>query len=435
MRVKQKAQEAGSKAAAIWLVLLILAISLTPRLRLDGGADGNIDLRLQDILMVPIVLFLIVNRRPFAPLRTLWGWLLPTFLCLAVMVALLVTMLDPEVSLFRRAAFFARGLELFVLAAVVAGLYLRAGGRALQAALGAISWAAIVNFGWVSYQLYSRDNFALLGGEVGDNIESYGPKLIGEASAFGTGQFFAFVAAVGVARWQGRIGNRWRAFALILMGAAGAWVSSSRVSILAIVLLALVMLIVPYGRRALSPAGVTFAAIGAVIAMLTVLPELAGRLTPEAIAFSLGFRITAIWEPLFDALGRSPFLGIGPGALSPPMAIEAHNIILRALLDYGVIVGVMFLALFLVVIRKSWRATREPEAASDHRVFSNLSLLFVVAVLVSGMFQDALTGVTSSHLAMLSIGLFAAVNARVSPTQIPMQLRAPSNHWAQGSFA
>ncbi|MCP6031679.1 hypothetical protein NL371_26670, partial [Klebsiella pneumoniae] len=80
------------------------------------------------------------------------------------------------------------------------------GYRALHTVFGAVTLGAFLNLLWFGYQLVVGTPQTLVGQEVGDQIESYGPKLIGEPSAFGTGQYWAFVAAVAAARLK--TGNR-----------------------------------------------------------------------------------------------------------------------------------------------------------------------------------------------------------------------------------
>lgn len=403
-----------SRAAAVLLFVLVLAITVSPRLRLGGGGAQVIDIRLQDLLLVPILLFLLINRRHFSPLFRLWGWLMPVFFWLLLLsFALLLSFTYTDPTPMRRILFLGRGVEIFVIAAAVAGLYLRAGPTALQTTLRAFHIAAAANFAWVVYQFATGSNGTLIGGDVGDDIQSYGPKLIGEPSAFGTGTFFAFIAALGVAQLRARTGKPLPSVVLIAMGAAGAILAESRASILVIGFVVVLLLVVSRGRTIVNPVGAMFVVLAAAIVGLTVIPELEGRLSFEAVIGALGFRATEVWIPLLHALAANPFFGVGPGGLVPPLAIEGHNIAMRAFLDYGIVLGSMFLAFFVVVVVKAWKATRRSDQHdADHRTFSNLALIFTLAIFVAGLTQDALTAVTSSHLAMVAIGLFAAANAR-----------------------
>lgn len=397
------------KGAAFWLFALIVAVSVTPRIRLDGGS-GNIDVRAQDILLIPIVLYLLNYKRGYRPLTSLWGFLLPAFIWLAIVGTLLVALLHEEVPLFRRIAFLGRALELFLIAAAVAGLYLRAGTRGFRAAVGAIVVSGFANFAWVAAQMATDQRQTLIGGEVGDNITSYGPKLIGEPSAFGTGQMFAFIAAAGVAYVQSRSRNRWVGVVLLAMGAIGAFAADSRASLVVIAFATVIMF--TFSRGKINPLGLVIAIIGVVILAVIYMPNLQGRLSEEAILQSLGFRVTEVWGPLLELIDESPLLGLGHGALISPLPVEGHNIVVRAWVDYGMVTGALFLLFFLVVIVKAWRGTSDNNAAIEYRMFANLAFIFTVSILVAGMVQDALTGVMSSHLEMIAIGLFAAVSYR-----------------------
>lgn len=409
--LKRKPKPDTSRIAATFLFVMLVAVGVGPRLRVGGLGELDIDLRTQDLLIAPAILYLILSFKPATkqPLMRLWGLALPAFLWCAMMVTILTAAFAPEVNILRRVAFLGRTVELFVLAAVIAGLFLRAGSLASKTTVRALKLAVLANIGWVLYQAVTGTRETLLGGETGNLIESYGPKLVGEASAFGAGQFFVFATALGAALFRSRQSTRFTASLFMVAGVAGAALVESRISLgISVIIVALQFNATRNRKVRFNPFGVTIGILLAIMAALTVLPAIAkDRLSPENIEESLGIRITGIWEPLLPYVLNNPLLGIGPGGLTPSMPrSEAHNIVLRAALDFGVVGGALFIALFVTAVRKASAATKL-ETTPDTLAFATLCKYGVGGILLSGMVQDALTGVTSSHLAMVAMGLFA----------------------------
>lgn len=392
--------------------MFVLAVTISPRIRLIGG-ETTADLRLQDLLLVPLIAYLFISKRPAAPraLAQITRWLIPAFLLLAGVVTAASITVMPEITLVRRVAFYGRGAELFVIAAVIAGLWLRADTRALPSLARAIYVGAAANVLWVLYQLATGTVGTLLGSAVSDTVESYGPKLIGEPSAFGTGQYFAAVAAFGIAQLRARVGNRAAATALLIAGALGAFVANSRISLGAILLAALLLVVLGRGRSLLNPIAVTMVVLVGAIAALLVVPHLSGRLSAEGIEAGLGVRANGIWDVAWRAALQDPLLGVGPGGLIAPLPIEAHNIYIRAVADYGLIVGPLFIAIFVVALVVALRKVRMQDAIPTVALASNWAFFVLLSVLVSGMVQDSLTGVMSSHLAVIALGVFAGALA------------------------
>jgi O-antigen ligase len=141
-----------------------------------------------------------------------------------------------------------------------------------------------------------------------------------------------------------------------------------------------------------------------------------GRLSTEGVEASAEYRVEYIWRPLLQyALGH-PFLGIGPGSLGTSRYpwTEAHNIILRVALDFGLFTAACFAFLLGTLLVRSWRAGRGAQSV-EQRVFATVAFYSVAVVVVAGMLQESLSAVMSSHLTMLTVGLFAGATACAHP--------------------
>jgi len=433
---------AGSRTAASLLFAFVLAVAISPRIRLIGG-ETTADIRLQDLLLIPVVAYLFIARRKDSsrPIRAVTRWLVPVVALLAGVVTAASIILMPEIPLVRRVAFYGRGMELFVIATSIAGLWLRADARALPSLSRSVYVGAGLNMIWVAYQFATGTVGTLLGNAVSETVESYGPKLVGEPSAFGTGQYFAAVAAFGIAQLRVRAGNRPAAIALLAVGTLGAYLANSRISLGAILLAALLLVILGRGRALLNPFAVTITALIGAVGALLIIPHLTGRLSANGIEAGVGVRANGIWDVAWRASLENPLLGVGPGGLVAPLPIEAHNIYIRAVADYGLIVGPLFITVFVVVLVAALRQIREPGVPDTIAVVSNWAFFVLLSVLVSGTVQDALTGVMSSHLAAIAFGVFAAASVSrhrdpaISNVRQQRRGRVLNQHWNHVSCA
>ncbi|MGY1834632.1 O-antigen ligase family protein [Blastococcus sp. SYSU DS0510] len=404
----------GWPAARLLLTAMILAIALSPRIRVPGLVDRAVDLRLQDFLLVPVLIYL-GARLP--SLRRTWGPWPALFAFSATCLTAVHLFANPDMSALRAIGYLGRTLETFVLAAGIAGLYRLAGDGAWRTALRALHLAIAANVLWVTYQYVTGAQRTLIGSSVGDLVEAYGPKLVGEPSAFGTGFFFVLVTALGAAELLTKLTPRWVGGGLIAAGLLGAYLAQSRVSVIAGVLCAVAVLLFPDDRgRYRVIGGLTL--VGAALIVVPRLPD-AGRLSAAGVGNGIGVRTTPIWEPLYAIAVEHPLLGIGVGRLGTPAYpwTEAHNVALRAVLDYGIVIGALFLAIYVAI---GWRAHRTAfavDASPPAKLWGTLTLLLVGSALVAGTVQDTLIAVMSTHLVMLSAGLLGG--ERLGPLPDP----------------
>jgi hypothetical protein len=402
-----KTDQPSRPAASILIAALILAVGLSPRIRFAFLPTRNIDIRLQDGLILIALAYLLLTPRQKLGSRPHWGRIWHPWFDLFLVVSLAVTaihMTFGEVTLLLPIAFYGRTLEMFVLAMTICALYIRAGQAPV---LRALHLAIILNFAWVAYQVLTGTTGTVFG-DVGDVIDSYGPKLIGEPSAFGTGAFFAFVAALAIAEYRTK--TRSRPFvALLMVGAlTGTYLSQSRVNLGIVAAMTLLLISWSQVKRFTNPIVMTMLALGGAAAAIWYGPSLVGRVSFDGVMRGLSDRLNGIWVPLLHVVGDHPIIGIGPGGLVYPLRSEAHNILLRSWLDFGIIGGLLLLGTLLAVARKASRTAHAPDAPQSLRWSSTFALFAIAAVAVAGTVQDSLTAVTSTHLMMIAIGIFGA---------------------------
>lgn len=411
-RFNRASRANGSKIALVILFALILVVGVGPRVSISVI---DAEFRIQDVLIFPVIGYLLASKPPSvrSPLRKLFGILLPTFLWTSFFAVIISVMVFPEVPILRRILFYGRSIELIVLAVAISGLYLRSGHFAIRSVSRAVAVGAIVNLAWVGFQLAIGENTTLFNQDFASSVGHYGPMLLGEPSAFGTGQYWVFVSAFAAAQIHVRV-NRILNIFLYFGAFVGAWVAESRISVVGILIIGALLLFLGSGNQNIvNPLGILVGAILALFGTFYVFPSFSeGRVSPDAIGRSLEFRINEIWAPFIDDLSKSPFTGLGPGGIGGERYLsEAHNIILRALLDFGILSGLLFISIFVVAVFRGFHFARLREAGRTDKIAGYFCGFFVLSVLVSGQVQDALTAVMPSHLAMVSIGILAAQRA------------------------
>lgn len=403
----------GFTLARVLLFLLIFSVAISPRINFSD--TFKLDLRIQDLILIPIIIFLILSQKMIIdkPLRELMRPLLTPFIVGLLIVAVSSILSNTNVPSFVRIAFTGRVLELFILASCVAGLALRSGPQWVIVTTKAIYAGWFVNILWVSYQFITGVNTTFFTFSDKQNIESYGPQLIGEGSAFGAGQYFAFTAALAAANlWSKRPGTILH-IAVLGLSFWATYIVQSRISMGSVLVIIAMLVMVGRKKYTISLFGIVASVALFLFAFFTIFPELSGRVSMENIRSGFSSRQVGIWDELWQAFLSSPFIGVGPGGLVLPLRSEAHNIYLRSLLDFGIIFGIIFILIFIHVLRKSFTHARSAPVGGNLKYISALTMFSTVSILFSGLVQDALTGVMSSHLEMISIGLFAAILSEV----------------------
>lgn len=400
---------AQEKFAAWGLAFFVLFLSLSPRLRVGSVGGKSLDLRLQDLLLpVLVVLVLALLGRTGASLTRFFGPLLWVYVGTSLLACGWAMAIQPD-SAVRALAFFIRGLELLFIAWVAGVLVVAAGRRASRYVYHSIVGAGIANGLWVIYQLGTGVNKTLVGGQVGDEIFSYGPKLIGEPSAFGTGFFFLMVVSAMVAGYRSGLPGAGLnvGIPVSLLAILGVTVAESRVTLAATLLIAVVGFLKPINWRV--PLSVIFVAgVGGIIAFfLWVTGALGARFTTSGTEASADYRAEEIWKPLLEVAYSNLWLGVGPGTLGTsdlPFS-EAHNFLLRSVLDYGLLAMLALVGMLVNGLMKAGALLTSAEPGESFGGYWFISV--TTGSVVTGMFQDSFVAVMSSQSLMVAAG-FAA---------------------------
>ena len=84
---------------------------------------------------------------------------------------------------------------------------------------------------------------------------------------------------------------------------------------------------------------------------------------------------------------------------------EAHNMIFRVWLDFGLPGAVALCVALIATVCNAHRARTTPHASPSMTLHANLAINCTVWITTAGLVQDSFTAVTSSHLLMLAVGL------------------------------
>lgn len=395
----------GDRVATVLLVALILSIGLSPRIRLGEIGGQPVDLRVQEILLIPSIVYTsVVSHGPFRKMRAIWGnWML-LFVAGLSAVTFLHILFWPSAA-FLELAFFARTLESIAMAGIAASLYLTIGSGAPRIVLRAFRAIVVLNGLWVVLQLVTGVSSTL----IGDVYESsvYGPRLVGEPSVFGAGAFFAWAAVLGAAEFRHRLHRRRWAWPILLISFVGALTVQSRVSLVVVLGVGAVLALRSAYDRGWDLPRMVFAIATAGSVLVVLNPQILSRLTASDVVASTVVRSTNIWGPVIDAVIANPLVGIGAGRMGSieyPWD-EAHNVFLRSGLEYGLPVAVLYFAGLSVLIVRSIRLGGGQNLPQDGSVLLGIAGAYGVVLLAMGMLQDALTPVMSTHLLMISAGI------------------------------
>ncbi|WP_256301969.1 O-antigen ligase family protein [Haloarchaeobius salinus] len=395
------------------VVLLVAAVSFSPRIPLDFGLLGSrrLDIRIEDLLLVIVLLSLVFDRAAVHSRIRLTRFFTALFAYLAVAgLTTVVGITLLELPLFRGVFYFLKEVE-FILIAVAVSNIIRTR-RQLYVLTVVFVGCALVNAGWAGYQLLMDSTGPLFqtikqSGYYGRPVGASGTALIGEPSRLSSGGYYLaplFLACGWLLVGRERSRSLWWGIGGLCIGIAMV-ASLSRASIFSAVV-ALVCLTLVVDR--LPTYWLVTIPVTGFVALVAVSPFVpVARFRPSYVLQSIFTRFEK-WDPIIASLDSTSFLGAGKGSLIPVAGVEeAHNFFLRVFVEAGA-VGVLLFVLSLLMIARAgytlYRGSKDP-------VVSAVGLAAVcatVSVSTAALFQDAFINVKLAESYWLLIGALGA---------------------------
>lgn len=210
------------------------------------------------------------------------------------------------------------------------------------------------------------------------------------------------------------------------------WWSGSRGALGGAALAALLLVALSPQRRRTAATMLAAAAVGALLSLPVSMPEhLMGlsRLWNSTVGgdgVSFGSGRGELWQTTFAAWQTRPWLGIGPDGVLPVVAplgaAHAHNTVLQALAEGGVVAGVPFLVALGAMLAAAARAALQTRDAV--RVGA---AAYLVALMANGLLDGILYDPGSTMLTAAAFGVALApadLRRPASRTVTPASLRA-----------
>lgn len=428
---------------SIGIIVLIMAISLSPRIPLDIAIPGRrFDLRFEDGILCVFILVWLVHlllRPRIDPT--------PLFKPIGVYVSIVlitssIAVMSRDLLPLKTFIYALKELE-YILIFFFTANWIRTEADC-RLASGSLLFAGLLNAIWVGFQLVTsqRSSFFLVDRELSVDVyisptllESYGPRLIGEASPFATGGFFMLVFLLTLSAYLfSRAGNRrWLYSVFCGMLFVGVAVSFARVAMIGAIVGAVVLLTKCELRIGIKTTLILIGMLAMGALMMDNLGYLVegGRVSYAGISNGVVERVEEIWIPLLQQQNvRSLLVGFGKGALGTLKgleATEAHNHYLRVFLESGLFGLVAFIGLLGSVMVLSARVFKGGKLAIS-KVLGGATLAATVGLSVAALFQDVFTPVVVNELWWVLIGLTAAAhrmerNLRAEPRRDSRRLR------------
>lgn len=406
------------------IVLLIMAISLSPRIPLDIVIPGRrFDLRFEDIILTMLLLFwlLYLLLRPKI-------YLTPLFKALGIYIVIVIfttsiAIMTLNLSPIRSILYLLKEVEYFIIFFLVANWIRSASDLKLMS--GLLLFAGLLNAIWMGFQfITSQKSFLFfinkeLTADVYQNptlLESYGPHLIGEASPLSTGGFFllVFLLALNFLIFYKEGNRKWLYAVSSVSFFACLALSFSRVSMLGAVFGATTLLsqVNQKGKIKIITLLIIILVVTALLMNQLGYFSPGGRLQIEGIERSLHVRIFEIWQPLMHQGFNGFLVGFGKGALGVVEgleATEAHNHYLRVFIESGFWGLLAFVYLLAMIIFLSTRVLKEGKLAIS-KVAGGATLAATVGLGIAALLQDVFTPVILNEFWWIFVGLTIAAH-------------------------
>lgn len=407
------------------VMLLIFAISLSPRMPLDIAIPGRtFDLRVEDLLLMAFLgaWFLARPRAYLTPLIKPIG----LYVAICVMTTI-VALFYAETNVLRSVLYLLKEIEFIALFLFVANW--TKSERDLRSAILAFLCAGAINIAWIAFQIKTGDfrSLFVVSGELpsdvyigGSRYESYGPHLLGESSPLSTGGFMmlVFLTSFAYSLYSRPCISRRVIGILAAAAMVGVIASFSRSSMIGAILGAFVIMGArpPAIRRKIFWTMIALPALLIWLARFkffvsTIYTEgvMVDRFSTQGIWRAVDERIFQFWRPLlYHSLDRI-ITGFGKGATAflPIFPADPHNHYIRILIETGVFGLLAFIWLLLRIVRLC-ASTAKAARSFFVQVVSLAALGGTCALIVEAFFEDAFMPVLLNETWWILIGLTVA---------------------------
>jgi O-antigen ligase len=395
-------------ATTLGLFLLPLTVSIGPRFEFFSDLPSA-HLRVQDFV-IPIVFVSVLIALVIRP----GGELVPRRLAKGVAVyaltvslaAFVIILQFEETELLIRLGFLYRLAVLPVIAFLVYVGLRSQQTRGVLAVIGGFGIGTLLNFVWIYWQIaMGIQNEAWR--FTSSDPWNWGVVTFGEGAPFPASQFLvvllmvSLAGAVTVREPLLRFPLAWISVAVLL----AIFLTGSRASVASATVISSVGLFLLLRTRILNSSVSRLVFWGGLaVSGLFLYFFLADRrfsiagLTEEFTARS------GIWNGHFEHTDGSALWGLGPGGLRVSSDAEAHNVFVYLAGDFGVI-GLIFATAALLVLL-FYSGQKFLQVGPTSRRFFALFLVFITTnTIISGLAQDSLNPVVSTHMLAILFGI------------------------------
>jgi hypothetical protein len=397
----------ASWAHVLAIAVLTLSVALSPRFTVGTLAYGkNVDIRIEDVLIVPLAL--LVARRPRLP-GPLTGILCAYFAvgCVSTMVGALVGWVEP----LRAVLYFAKEAELVAYLAIALA-YLQSV-TTVRAVVSVLLLGGLINGIYVLEQVRTGNYLGLKEGY-------YGVALIGEATPFTVSAYFGMMVLLGLAATE--LPGWWtKAAGLFCIGSGGVGVIAgmSRASVVAGTVVLGVWFALKLGRGGrnrsrllgIAALAIVIAAAGASYSKLLndrdaplAIRRIGDLLTGDAQQTYQKSRVDDVYINYVDPILRNPLFGLGKSITGTDLPIEAHNYYLRVVAEEGLLGLAFFCAALVYILRVSWRL-QSRGIGPWQRAIGQWCLLSTVFLSITALAQDTFIVVRIAEMFWLMVAV------------------------------
>lgn len=421
-----------AKGGSLTVFLLIMIISLSPRLHLGTLAYGKLlDLRFEDFFLVLILLSLFIYHA-FTRDRKIYVSPLGKPILLYLLLAFVSTAIGLYLGWIeaqRAFLFYLKEVEFFLIFLLIVNFVKTM--AHLKVALATFLIGGLINGFYIVYQ-FAVGNVGGLG-NPGSLYRYYGVSMVGETSPVATGNYFSllFILSLGLLVMVSNRKVKLISLVGILLSILGMVGSLIRTSVWGT---AIVLPLYCYFLLKQSSSRNRLRVLVFLVFLLPIL-ALVGQLLLSQMQSEVGTlaqrivnignltekyyieRVVDVYADYFKVIPKSPIIGLGksitgqqeiPGVSLTRFYGEAHNNYLRILTEMGIIGLFAFLYLVFSVARLSYLVFRNSEISLG-RVVGLTCFIYTAFLVVASFAQDVFVIARTIELYWILVGLVIVV--------------------------